>query len=430
MKKTDIPSILHAVLAITLMAASGSLPAPAPRSSPPSIAHEGDEADAIGAVMREYLRRVEAFGFAGAAAVEVDGRLVVSRGYGMADRARGIAVTDETPFYVASVSKQFTAAAVLRLEMEGRLRTADTLGRFFPGAPPEMARITLHQLLTHTAGVGEITIGEGPADAEDFARAVFALPPRFAPGTGFAYSNTGYALLAAVVQRASGEAFGAYLHRALFAPAGMTRTAAVTHADRLPGVRDARAYRGGIDFGGALRPEHTGAWSALGGTGVVTSVADLYRWERALRDTAVLSAAAKAKLFAPERERYAYGWVVAPTRRGTTRVTHDGLLFPHGWSAAFDRYADEGVVVLAVSGTFEREGLAAPVSRDLARIALGGSVALPPAPLAPRRARRRPAGAPAGRGGGPRSRRGRCGPGRARRARPAPRARRCRRRRG
>ncbi|PYQ60465.1 MAG: hypothetical protein DMF53_16980, partial [Acidobacteria bacterium] len=101
------------------------------------------------------------FGYSGSVLVAQHGEVILNKGYGLADRAHGVPFTSDTVFDIASISKQFTAAAVLRLEMQGKLKVEDRIKRFFPEAPPDKAAITLHQLLTHTAGLPETL---GPED--------------------------------------------------------------------------------------------------------------------------------------------------------------------------------------------------------------------------------------------------------------------------
>ena len=326
------------------------------------------------AVLGDYLARAEAFGFSGAVVVAAGDSALVSAGFGLADRVRRIPVTVSTPFYVASLSKQFTAAAIMRLEMAGKLGTRDTLGRFFAGLPPAAARITLHQLLTHTAGTPRG--GGRETDPEAYVRRLFAAPLRAAPGTAYAYSNEGYGILAAVIQKVSGRSYGAFLREQLFAPAGMGDSYDL--ADAPPGLAT-RAYRGAVDMGDVrLSLGDTVPWDERAGRGIVTTAADLWRWERALRGRAILADSAKRKMFTAEREDYGYGWVIARTPRGTASILHDGLIFPQGWNAQFRRYPDEGVTLVVLSNTFRREPLAQIVAVDLGRLLFGGAVRMPP----------------------------------------------------
>src|SRR5688572_14197457 len=153
------------------------------------------------------------------------GELVHCRGFGMADREAGLRATCDTVYDVGSITKQFTAAAILKLEMMGKLRVSDRLGRHVGPVPADKRAITLHQLLTHTSGL----VGALGGDYERLSRGGLlarALGSRLRspPGVEYRYSNAGYSLLAAIVEAASGMGYEEFLARHLFAPAGMTRT--------------------------------------------------------------------------------------------------------------------------------------------------------------------------------------------------------------
>ena len=142
----SIGALLPLLLALTLPSAS----ALAQRREPVAPIVKGE----LGARLDAYMTRLSAFGMSGSLLVAKGGEVILDKGYGLADRKRGVPVEPSTPFMIGSLSKQFTAAAILKLEMEGKLSTSDTLGRFFPGAPADKRGITLHQLLTHTASLG------------------------------------------------------------------------------------------------------------------------------------------------------------------------------------------------------------------------------------------------------------------------------------
>ena len=146
----------------------------------PARAADGD----LSSKLETYLGRLEKLGFSGTVLVAKDGKVVLEKGYGMADRERKIPMAADSVISIGSITKPFTAAAILKLEMAGKLRVEEPIGRFFPGAPPEKAAITIHQLLTHSAGLES---DYGPTDYEavsrdEIARRVFAAPLRTTPG--------------------------------------------------------------------------------------------------------------------------------------------------------------------------------------------------------------------------------------------------------
>ncbi|HET7844911.1 MAG TPA: serine hydrolase domain-containing protein, partial [Xanthomonadales bacterium] len=161
-----------------------------------------------------------------------DGKPLVARGYGYADVATRVPVTPRTNFRLASVTKQFTAAAILLLVEDGKLALDDPLRKWLPSLPVEADAITLRQLLTHTSGLVDYEDVMDPADTRQVLDAdVLRLLEGehrlyFAPGSQWRYSNSGYALLALVVERASGMRFPEFLRTRIFAPLGMNGTLA------------------------------------------------------------------------------------------------------------------------------------------------------------------------------------------------------------
>ena len=319
----------------------------------------------LGAALDRYLGALVAYGYSGAALVAQHGKVLLDQGYGLADRARGVPFTADTLFDIASISKPFTAAAVLRLEMQGKLRVDDPLSRFFPAAPPDKAGITLHQLLTHTAGLPE-SLGEEyePLGRDAFLKRLFSTPLVHPPGRRFLYSNAGYSLLAAVVEVVSGRPFGEFLRTEIFAPAGMRHTGFLPEAaDR---ARLAHGYTLEGDWGTSL--DHPIApdgpfWNLRGNGGLLTTTGDLYRWHVALQGDSVLSAAERQKYqrpYVPETHaahpRYAYGWSVSPGPDGKRMLAHVGS---NGvFQADFRRYPDDDAVIVTVTNSTASSAIA------------------------------------------------------------------------
>ena len=161
-----------------------------------------------------YLTSITPFGFSGALLVAKDDEILVNKGSGLAIRDKGIPNTSETIFCTGSITKQFTAAGILKLEMMGKLNTGDTLDRFFSDVPSDKQKITLHQLLTHTSGVGGDVGGDYEiAERDEFVKKILAQPLRSESGAEFFYSNAGYSLLAAVIEKASGRKYEEFLSK-------------------------------------------------------------------------------------------------------------------------------------------------------------------------------------------------------------------------
>ena len=323
------------------------------------------EGDPLGTALDRYMARLAAYGYSGSVLVAKGGRVLLHAGYGMADRAHGRPYTPETLFDVASISKQFTAAAILRLEMAGRLAVADRLGRFFPEAPPDKAAITLHQLLTHTSGLRD-TFGEEyePVSRQELLRRVFASQLLGPPGRRYRYSNGGYSVLAAVVEVASGQSYDSYLRSRLFAPAGMTHTGFRLPAEVL--ALAAHGYGPEGDWGTPL--DHPWAadgpyWVLRGNGGILSTTGDLYRWHLALAGDAVLARPQRDKYVTPyvsegrwAHTDYAYGWSIGKSPSGKREISHIG---GNGYfESDFRRYVDDDAVIILSGNTFDYSALA------------------------------------------------------------------------
>jgi CubicO group peptidase (beta-lactamase class C family) len=147
----------------------------------------------LGRKIDEFMTRLEAWGFSGAIIVAKDGQIALSKGYGLADREKQVPFTPDTASSIGSITKQFTAAAILKLEMQGKLKVGDPIGKYLPDVPPDKAGITIHHLLTHTAGFRGDFGGRDsdPISRDDLVKLVLAAPLKFKPGEQHEYSNEG-----------------------------------------------------------------------------------------------------------------------------------------------------------------------------------------------------------------------------------------------
>ncbi|MGQ9561472.1 MAG: serine hydrolase domain-containing protein [Candidatus Oleimicrobiaceae bacterium] len=331
----------------------------------------------------EYMNRMAARGFSGSLLVAKDGRIVLAKGYGQADRQARVPVTGATVFTIGSLTKQFTAAAVLKLQEMGILSVRDSLSNYFPWVPPDKRPITLHHLLTHTAGFPD-AIGDNfaPTGREEFVALALRTPLLFAPGERYHYSNVGYSLLGALIEQITGEPYEVFLRRELFLPAGMKETGYV-----LPEWRQkqlAHGYRGDRDWVTLQnRPwaEDGPYWHLRANGGILSTVTDLYKWHWALESGLVLSDRSRQALVqpyvreGPEADSfYGYGWAISTTRRGTRLVAHNG---GNGvFSADFRRYVDEGVVIICLANVAGNP--AWRITETVARIVFGEPYTLPP----------------------------------------------------
>ena len=345
--------------------------------SPRSAVGGGPLTDSIGA----YLSRLEVYGFSGAVLVARDGHVVLQDGYGLANDSMALPVDADTPFLLGSLSKQFTAAAIVKLEQDGRLTVGEPVGRFFPDAPPSIREVTLHELLTHTAGLPYLPkefLEVKPRAA--VLREMLHLPVDSGRVGSYFYSSPGYTILAGVVERASGQSYEEYLHEELFEPAGMTRTGFIGEARWLAEPR-IHSYSGEVDEGPLQTfPEMP---KALGAGSVISTVGDLYRWERVLRGGGGLAEAAIRKLFTRHVPvqgpvSHGYGWNIATTIRGTTVIVHAGDL--GGYNSEYRHYADEDLVVILLSNRrVNGQGWRSAIMNNLSLLIAGADYSRPPA---------------------------------------------------
>lgn len=251
-----------------------------------------------------------------------NGEAVVRRGYGRADLEQDIEASPVTDYRLASVSKQFTAASILLLAQEGKLAIDDPVRKWLPSLPTVAAGITLRHLLTHTSGLvdyEDLMAADYPGQIRDAGVLdLLAKEDRlyFAPGSAYRYSNSGYALLSLVVERASGMDYPAFVHQRIFAPLGMHDSLAYV-AGR-PDVQH-RAYGYSEVDGHWQRTDQSSTSAVLGDGGIYTSIDDMARWDAALYDDRLLSDASRALAFSPNvevtgepyQESYGFGWRIS-----------------------------------------------------------------------------------------------------------------------
>jgi CubicO group peptidase (beta-lactamase class C family) len=315
------------------------------RAGAPALPRE----DRVDALMRPYTGDVP-----GAAVLVMrDGEVLLRRAYGLSDVEHGVASTPATNYRLASISKQFTAAAILLLAGEGRLALEDGIRTWLPELPPATDGVTLHHLLSHQSGVVdyEDLIPAGATVQVRDADVLALLAPEdrtyFPPGSAYRYSNSGYALLALVVERAVGAAFQDVLRDRIFLPLGMDATLArVDEGPRVP----RRAYGHGLDDGRWTRTDQSITSAVLGDGGIYSSIDDLAAWLRALDGDRLLPPGAKRLATSPQVavtdepgvDAYGYGWRIGP---GT--LWHSGETM--GFRNVMVRWPEEGLTVIVLT---------------------------------------------------------------------------------
>lgn len=312
--------------------------------------------------LETYLNDLEKVGFNGSVLVEVSGKKLLSRGYGFADKDSNVKNHSYTVFSIGSITKQFTATAILKLESEGKLSTEDTMAKYFDSVPIDKQNITIHDLLRHQSGFVSTIGGDYEAvTITDFINRVFNSKLQFSPATKFSYSNIGYSLLALIIEKVSGLDYEEYLHNALFKKVGMNLTG--YSVPEFKPVNVAIGYRENFEvWGKPTEKEWNGQapyLHLLGNGGMLSTTEDLYKWHKSLLNFEVLSESTTNKLYRPklrlgenDNPYYAYGWDIFKTTRGTTQTWHNGT---NGvFYAEFLRLIDEGIAVILLSNKSDR----------------------------------------------------------------------------
>lgn len=311
--------------------------------------------------MKLYLEEFEQAGYSGAVWVAEKDKVLLKEAYGERDRNIKLKNTIATVFDIGSITKQFTGAAILKLEMQGKLNVEDRAADYLPELSGQKAKITIHQLLTHTAGLPDaIGSDEELISRDAYFERLNARSLLQAPGEKHVYANVGYTLLALIIEERSAMSYEAFLRKELFLPAGMEETGYV-----LPDWENsemAHGYRNNKDVGIPIDQnwdENGPGLHLKGNGGILSNVGDMYKWHQALLGEEILSKTAKTKLFArhtPEeggQTYYGYGWAIFPTRWNTELITHNGgngIFF-----ADFLRFVDDEVCIIFFTNAVNRE---------------------------------------------------------------------------
>ncbi len=285
-----------------------------------------------------------------------NGQPILAKAYGMANFETKTPCSTNTNFRLASVTKQFTAMSILILSERGKLSLDDKITKFFPEFPEYGKQITVRHLLTHTSGMidYEDVIPEGTTIPVSDRDALLLLLKQdktyFPPGTDFRYSNSGYALLALVVEAASGQKFATFLKENIFQPLGMKNSLAYEQGIAMVPNR-ALGYQ---DRNGKFEWSDQSLTSAvLGDGGVYSSVVDLFQWDQALYSEKLISRKLLQDAFTIHSRKsdfkgsgYGYGWYVGEDR-GTQHVWHYGSTC--GFSTKIERFPEKKLTVIVLT---------------------------------------------------------------------------------
>ncbi|MEP3371708.1 serine hydrolase [Maribacter dokdonensis] len=312
-----------------------------------------------------YLEACETNGFSGVVLVAKQGEVILSKGYGWADRKNKIPNSPATVFNIGSVTKQFTASAILKLVEQGKIKTSDKISSYFTQTPIDKSDITIHQLLTHTSGISNRTGGfrYDEATKQQFLKEFFESELHSKPGTKYQYANANYIMLTVILELVSGQTYDAFLKEHLFKPAHLKSTGYKSinfNSEKLAhGYYYNRTDEKWADWGTTQQhlPYNNNHWYSVGKGDIHSTIKDLYKWHIALKNNVVLTSKTREIQETPyvaENDKmtsyYGYGWAISKSDKETKIVAHNGsngLYF-----ADFVRYVDDEVVVIYITNAF------------------------------------------------------------------------------
>lgn len=326
-----------------------------------------------GSLMDNYMQaQVKVNDFSGAVLVAQKGNIIYKKAFGMANREWNIPNTVNTKFRIGSVTKQFTAAAILQLAEQGKLTLEDKLSKYLPDFPKGDS-VTLHMLLNHTSGIKSFTsmpafsTVEALPYAKDSVVAFFKNQPYdFSPGSQYKYNNSAYFLLGYIIEKVSGQTYSTYINQNLIARAGLPNTS-VNQLDSILANRAAGYTRTSTGWENAKFISMEFPFSA---GAIVSTVEDLYKWQNALFSGKIVTPASFTKMTTPNLNNYGYGFWIDSFQHHR-RIWHDGSI--PGFQSYLVRYPEDEVSIALISNNEMYNG----IPDALAAIAFNLSV-IPP----------------------------------------------------
>lgn len=326
----------------------------------------------------EYMTaRTDVKGHGGSLLIVKDGKALIGRGYGMADVEANTPNTFDTKFRIGSITKQFTAAAILQLEEKGKLSVQDSVCKYIAPCPEAWQPVTLHHLLAMSSGITSFTslpdfreFRFKDLKPEETTGLVSGKPLKAAPGAEYEYSNTNYVLLGMIIEKVSGKSYEKYLSDNIFKPFKLTNTGYDHGKERIAGsalgysVKDNKVVP--ADKASMMVPYAAG--------GLYSTVSDLYKWQSALLNGRVFKKNETLdKMLKPNKGNYAYGVVVVTDQKGRKRITHGGGIEGFVTDASF--YPDEKIFFAFFANN--EQGTASATLRDLTAIYFGEPYSVP-----------------------------------------------------
>lgn len=319
--------------------------------------------DPLAASIDQYMKSLPEW--SGTILVAQKGEVLISQGYGLADQENDVPNTSQTKFAIGSMTKAFTAMAIMMLQEKGQLTVQDLICKYISDCPAAWKPITLHHLLTHTSGIHNYNAGDLPEldnitlcqefTLEEAMAILKALPQDFAPGSQFSYSNTGYYLLGSVIEKVSGDSYETFIQKNVLQVLGMSETG----YDRLSTIVTNRAS--GYDFdqiqGHYVNAPGYDVSQRYAAGGLYSTVGDLYKWDQALYTDRLVSKETLATIFTsmvtiPDIGGYGYGWVISQ-QSGHRVIWHGGDFA--GFISQITRYPDDQVAIIVLTNVHNED---------------------------------------------------------------------------
>ena len=332
----------------------------------------------VAAQIDEYMKAATELGrFSGSILVAQEGKVVISKGYGFANLEHGIPNTPETKFRIGSITKQFTAMAIMILQETGSLNVQDRVCEYLTNCPEAWRQITIHHLLTMTSGIPNFQnfpdnerYERLPTTAEATIERFRDKPLEFTPGEQFSYTSSGYVLLGHIIEQVSGLRYEDFLTQQVFQPLRMQNSG----YDHPHTVLKNRAAGYGKQGTRPINAVHFEMDTPHAAGALYSTVEDLFLWDQALYTEKLISKSSLETMFTVFREPYAYGWIVADSF-GHKMVTHSGTI--SGFRAAIARFPEEKVCLIVLSNIEEAY---TQLTTDLAAIVFGEDYEIPRVP--------------------------------------------------
>lgn len=337
-----------------------------------SLASAQDFATKADAYVQSWVRDRQ---FRGAVLVAQDGQPTFRKAYGKANDEWDIPNTPDTKFRLGSITKQFTAVAILQLAEKGKLKLDDPIKIYYPDAPAAWDRVTIHHLLNHTSGIPSYTDlpgfmaqrSQNPLKPAEIVKLTQNRPLEFQPGEGYKYNNTGYILLGVVIEKASGQSYATYIQKNLLEPLGMRDSGYDLSAPII------KKRASGYQPDGTNAPFIDMTLPYAAGS-LYSTVDDLLKWEQAMYTEKLISKASFEKMTTPGKGEYGYG-IVSQTLFGKKAHGHGGGI--NGFNTMMLRFPDQKVTTIVFAN--QNGPAAEQIARDLARLHFGEDVQPRPA---------------------------------------------------